>query len=354
LKFKLVAFVFIVLFVAAFFLPGCEMDDDVINLQFATFWPEHDFQVAEGHMKWIEEIEERVAEETEVEININMQAGEVVLGADEIYEGVSRGSVDIGTTCPSYTPGVFPLSEAFEIPGYENKNALVASKAVNEGMKRFNEELGVDEYEDVKVMFFWATGPGDVMSQSPVETMEDLDGKEMRITGGPALGMGKLGATTVGMPMSEAYESLDHGAVDSILAPNDTLKGFNLAEVLDYVTKTPFLYNLVFTKVMNIETWESLPEDVQEIFEEVNEEFVKEYGELRTEFTRQGLEHGVEEHDIEVIELDEEEEERWIEAIEPAIEEWIADVEEKDLPGEEAVEIVEEMFNKYAEEYGDF
>ncbi|MFP4285897.1 MAG: C4-dicarboxylate ABC transporter substrate-binding protein, partial [Desulfovermiculus sp.] len=86
------------------------------NLSFATFWPSSDFQVEEGHMKWIEEVEKR----SDGQIKINMHAGEALLGAKEIYQGVEDGVADIGSTCPSYTAGMFPLTEAFELPGYKN------------------------------------------------------------------------------------------------------------------------------------------------------------------------------------------------------------------------------------------
>ncbi len=330
--------------------PATPENGEVIELHMATFWPGTDFQVTEGHERWIDEIEKR----TDGRVKITLYPGEALLGAREIYEGVAAGSADIGTTCPSYTPGTFPLTEAFELPGYRNDNALVASLTMHEGYKKLKETVGIPEYDDVKMLMFWATGPGDVMTKRPVHSLEDLSGMEMRVVGGTIPTMEALGVIPHSMPMSEAYLQLDQGLVEGILAPTDTLKGFRLAEVLNYVTETPFLYNIVFMKVMNLDRWNALPPDIQQVFEEVSEEFVMEYGQLRTDHTRMGLEYGVEEHGMEVINLSSEEEERWREQIEPIVENWIESKEAAGLPGTEVVEIVRDLDAKYSEMHGDY
>ncbi|WP_291321421.1 TRAP transporter substrate-binding protein [Desulfonatronospira sp.] len=336
---------------------GCADDVDEVeepvqtfNLSLATFWPATDFMVSEGHNKWIEEVEKR----TEGRVKINLHPGEALLGAREIYSGVADGVADIGTTCPSYTPGIFPLTEAFELPGYENVNAVSASLTANEGYKRFKQDLGVDEFEDVKVLFFWATGPGDIMSQKPARTLEELSGMEIRAVGGTVPPLEKLGAVTHSMPMSESYLALDQGLVEGILAPTDTLKGFNLAEVVSNVTHTPFLYNIVFMKIMNRNKWDSLPPDIQEIIQEMNDEFAYEYGRLRAEHTKLGLEYGKEQHGINYYELDAQEEEKWLQRIEPVVTDWIQRREDRGLPGKEAVELVRELDAKFSQEYPDY
>ena len=332
--------------------PDEEVEAQHWNLHFATFWPEEDFQVDMGHKAWAQEIQDRVEAETEHTIEFTWHAGEALLGATEIYEGVADGAADIGTTCPNYTPGVFPVTETFELPGLENDNALVSSMVFQEAFETM--DVVQEEYEDVEVMHFWTTGPGDYMSQEPIETLDDLQGMETRAAGGSVPVIEALGATPTTMPMSESYLALDQGIVEAILAPTDTLKGFMLAEVLDYITKTDFLYNVVFMKVMNQDTWNDFPAEVQQIFEEVNEDYVYEYGVLRTEETLAGQEFGVEEHGLEIIELDPEEEERFLEAIEPVQENYIEELNEMGYDGETIFEQVLELDDKYSEQYGDY
>lgn len=320
------------------------------NLQFATFWPAVDFQVTEGHEVWAKEISDRVKAETNHTINFAFHPGGVLLGPLEIYEGVAAGAADLGTTCPAYTPGLFPVTEAFELPGYLNDNSLVASMTVNEAYKQ--SALMQKEYEDVKVMFFWATGPGDFMTNKPVRTLEDLAGQQIRATGGTVPSVTALGAVPVGMPMSDAYLALGQGIVQGILAPTDTLKGFKLAEVTKFITKTPFVYNIVFMKVMNWDTWNSFPPEVQKIFDEVNAKYVVEYGKLRTDHTRIGQEYAVKEFGHEVIELSIGETARWKGQLGGIIDRWIEKSNAAGLPGKEIYDMVVKLDGEMSKQHG--
>lgn len=333
--------------------PDEPVEGEHFSLDFTTFWPGEDFQVTEGHEAWAQEIKERVEAETAHTIDFNWHPGGALLGATEIYEGVADGAADLGTTCPNYTPGIFPVTEAFEQPGLENDNALVSSMVIQEAFDTIEEVQ--QEYEDVKVMHFWTTGPGDVMTQDPVHTIEDLAGMEIRAAGASDVPtLEALGATPTTMPMSESYLSLDQGIVSGILAPTDTQKGFMLAEVTSYITKTPFLYNVVFMKVMNLDTWDSFPAEVQEIFNEVNEKYVYEYGVLRTEHTLLGEEFAVDEFGHEIIELDADEEERWMDTVEDVPDQYIEELDAAGYPGQEIMEKVWELDQKWSDEYGDY
>ncbi len=329
-----------------------EEDAQSFTLQFATFWPAGDFQVAEGHKSWAQEISDRVAAETPHTVDFEWHYAQALLSMPELYEGTAMGVADIATTCPAYTPGVFPVTEAFELPGYNNDNALVASVVMHEAWKQ--SELLQEEYADVKIMHFWATGPGDFMTNTPVRTMEDLAGLDIRAVGGTIPWVTALGANPVSFGMGASYENLETGVVDGLLAPTDTLQGFRLAEVTQYITKAPGAYNIIFMKVMNWDTWNSFPPSVQQIFEEVNEKYVIEYGQLRTDYTVLGQQFGVEEHGMEVIELDPDEYQRWVDLIDPIMEAWIEKANAAGLPGQDIVDMVLELDARYSAQYGSY
>ena len=322
------------------------------TLDFATFWPATDFQFIEGHEVWAKTISDRVAAETNHTINFAMHPGGVLLGPRELLEGVAAGAADIVTTAPAYTPGTHPLTEVFELPAFKNDNALVASLTVHEAWKQ--SQAMQAEYEDVKIMFFWATGPGDFMTTAPVRTLEDLAGMEIRAVGGTVPSVTALGATPISMPMPEAYIALDTGIADGILAPTDTLQGFRLAEVTGYITKTPFIYNIVFVKAMNLDTWNAFPPEVQKIFDEVNEEFVLKYGKLRTDYTLAGQEFAVTEFGHEVIELPAAELARWTELLRPITDGWIEKTNAANLPGTEIFELVRSLDARFSQEHGGY
>lgn len=346
LPFQITLKILIVCICFAFSIPIVEAKE--YKLQFATFWPATDFQVANGFMQWAQEVEKR----TNGRVKIVMQAGESLLRAKEIYDGVAQGVADIGATCPAYTPGIFPVTEVFELPGFKNDNALVASMTVWKAFKTL--PVMRKEYEKVKVLTLWATGPGDIMTKKAVYKLEDLQGMQIRAVGATVPTIKALGARPVSLPMSEAYLALQQGTVDGILAPNDVLKGFKLAEVLNYVTKTPFLYNIVFMKIMNLKTWNSLPPDIQKVIEEVSEDFVEKYGKLRTDFTKEGLDYGVKNYKIQVINLPDDEKRRWIEKVKPVVDEWIKKTEQAGLPAKQIYETVSKIDQEMSQKYGSY
>jgi TRAP-type transport system periplasmic protein len=124
--------------------------------------------------------------------------------------------------------------------------------------------------------------------------------------------------------------------------------------VTKYVTKTPFVYNIIFMKVMNWDTWNSFPPSVQEIFNEVNEKYVVEYGKLRTDYTAEGLKFAVEEFGHEVIELDAAETAKWTGALTGIVDAWIAKTNAAGLPGEDIVKMVRELDEKFSKEHGGY
>ncbi len=332
--------------------PVSEETPQQFTLQFATFWPAGDTQVTEGHHAWAEEISRRVADETPHQVDFEWHYAQALLSMPELFEGTAQGVADLASTCPAYTPGLFPITEAFELPGYNNDNALVSSLTIHEAWKQ--SAILQEEYAAVKVMHFWATGPGALMTRTPVRSMEDLAGMNIRAVGGTIPWVAALGANPVSFGMSASYENLETNVVNGLLAPTDVLKGFKLAEVTSYITNCPPTYNIVFMKIMNLDTWNSLPPSVQQIFNEVNEKYVVEYGKLRTDQTVAGREYAVSEFGHEVIDLDPAEYQRWVDLIDPIMEEWVTKADAMGLPGQEIIDMVRELDARFSAEFGNY
>jgi len=332
--------------------PVSEETPQQFTLQFATFWPAGDFQVAEGHQAWAEEISRRVAAETPHQVDFEWHYAQALLSMPELFEGTAQGVADLASTCPAYTPGLFPITEAFELPGYNNDNALVSSVTMHEAWKQ--SAMLQEEYSAVKIMHFWATGPGAFITKTPVRSMADLAGMNIRAVGGTIPWVAALGANPVSFGMGASYENLETGVVNGLLAPTDVLKGFRLAEVTGYITNCPPTYNIIFMKVMNWDTWNSLPPSVQQIFDEVNEQYVIEYGKLRTDHTIIGQEYAVSDFGHEIIDLDPAEYQRWVDLIDPIMGEWVKKADSLGLPGQEIVEMVRELDTRYSAEFGNY
>ncbi len=315
-----------------------------INLRLAHFWPATHCAETILAQSWAA----LVNEVTDGQITITSYPGETLLTAAEIYDGVYNGIADIGISCFSYTRGRFPLLEAFELPGIVYNNSKAASKVAWEGIKKLNPL----EVQDTKLMMVLTTGPGDLFTKVPVRNLEDLQGLEIRATGLSAKTLETLGATPVAMPQSEAYEAMSRGVVQGNLAPLETLEGWRHAEVTDYVTLTPFLYNTLFFVTMNLDVWNSIPLHLQEVITEATENFFDEVAiglwDMQNE---SAIDFAVAETNQEIIELSDEEKTKWIELVQPIQDQFIEEMAAKGLDGAGALQIAKELSDKYNEIY---
>jgi len=315
--------------------------ESTIELKLAHFFPGTHPAETEFVQGWAKAIKEA----TNGRVVITSYPGETLLKAADIYKGVVDGVCDIGLSCFSYNPGRFPEIEAFEQPGIVYRNSKVASKVAWEGIQELNPAC----VQDTKLLMVIATGPGDLFTKKPVRKLEDLAGMQIRATGLTAETLQLIGAVPVGMPQSEAYEALSKGIVDANLAPIEVLKTWKHGEVTKYITRTPFLYNTLFYVTMNNNKWNSIPEDLQKIIIDTTLKFQDEVGiGLWDKQNEDALKWAVEEEGMEVIELPEEEMERWIKAVEPMLDKYIT---EKGEAAKKAVETAKALAEKYNDIY---
>ena len=89
--------------------------------------------------------------------------------------------------------------------------------------------------------------------------------------------MEALGIVPVSMPMTDTYLAIEKGIVHGLTGPDEVLKSMRLAEVTDYTMVTNS-YTGAFHVAMNLDTWASLPPDVQQVIESLNEKYRTEWG----------------------------------------------------------------------------
>jgi len=291
---------------------------------------------------WIQAIDAA----TDGQVKITSYAGETLLKAADIYNGVLEGIADIGLSCFSYTRGRFPVLEAFELPGIVYANSKSASMVAWEGITTLNPV----EVQDTHLMMVIATGPGDLFTKTPVRTLADLQGMEIRATGLSATTISLLGGTPVAMSQAETYEALQKGVVKGNLSPVEVLKGWKHAEVTKYITLTPFLYNTLFFVTFNQDKWNSMPQELQDKVTAATAKFFEEVGiGLWDMQNGPAMDYAVNEMKMEVITLSEAETAVWIDKVKPLQEEYTKNV--AGLTDRDVISFINELAQKYNQEY---
>ncbi len=309
------------------------------ELSYSIFFPPTHVQTKTAE-SWAAEIEKR----TDGAVKITMYPGGTLTSATQCYDGVVNGISDIGMSCFAYTPGRFPLLEGLDLPhGYPD--GMTASKIATEMVKKYSPA----EMADAEVLYVHGHGPGIVASKKAVRSLEDMQGMQTRATGLSAKIVESLGGNPVAMSQSETYEALQKGVVEATLCPMETLKGWNQAEVINYITDSSAIgYTTSMFVVINKTKWNYIPENIKTVFREVSAEWVEKHGQAWDEADSEGRDY-VEELGREIITLPPEEEARWVDAVQPVIDEYVAETEEKDLPGQELVEDINQRISELSE-----
>ncbi|MGM0423292.1 MAG: TRAP transporter substrate-binding protein [Thermodesulfobacteriota bacterium] len=326
--------VFLLLAVLA---PGAQAQE--IQLSYANFPPAGTFPSVQME-RWVQEVQER----TEGKVQIDTFPGGALLGAKNMFRGVTQGQADIGCLSMAYQPGVFPLTSVLELPlGFSS--AKQASKVLWELYQKHQPE----EFAKVKVLTMFTSAPSNIMSKKAVRSLEDLQGLELRASGTASRMLEELGATPVSMPMPETPEALQKGVVQGLLSSLEVLQDLDFAAYCPYVTMTE-LQVYPFAVVMNQEKWESLPQDVQQVMQDLAQEQALWTGRYMDEHVQESLEYAKNEHQVQVFDLSQEDQQIIRERTRPVVQEWKEMAQEKGLDAEKVLQDVRKLRDEYAQE----
>lgn len=304
-----------------------------IKLNYSIFFPASHVQCQAG-MEWAKTINEKSGGQ----VDITVFPGGTLTPAPQTYDSVVKGIADIGMSCFAYTRGRFPVMEAADLPlGYPD--GMTASKVVNE----FYTAVQPKELADVKVLYLHAHGPGLLHTQKPVTTLAGLKGMKIRSTGLSAKIVEALDGVPVAMSQGDTYESLKKGVVEGTFGPMEVLKGWRQGEVIKSTTEcTSIGYTTTMYVVMNLKKWNSLPEDIQKLFEETSRKAVENHGRAWDEADTAGREYTLSLGNS-IVPLSDEQAALWNGKVEKVIGAYITAAGEKNLPGKDYVDTLRSL-----------
>ncbi len=195
-----------------------------------------------------------------------LPSGALVKGPN-IFESVSLGSIDMGSTCSCYHGGILPVAAtSFALPG--------DPRGVNEIIDFIYQEDVLDFFRKTYAtqnIFFGAPMVMDgytIVSKQPINTWNDLKQMKIRASGSIAKILQKMEIPTVFIPFSEIYVALSRGTIDAEISGNH-VESFlaKTYEVAKYQT-VPYISGAQNCEVIvNQDRWNELPDDLKIIFE---------------------------------------------------------------------------------------
>lgn len=241
-----------------------------VTLTIAEFLPTGDY-LADPLAEYAAEVEER----TDGKITFEEYYGASLAGATDILPTVSSGTADLGRVVATYHPQELPISNWVQDLGSTNApnypHGMLQGSATSHELFTTNEEI-LDEYAAQNVLPLTAYNPSQEYSLScntPVEGPEDASGIRARVAGETwSKEAEAMGIEPVNVDINETYEGMQRGVIDCALLPMGSVMGASIWEVTDYFSPVISSQVNAMPLVMNNDTWESLPEDAQEIMRE--------------------------------------------------------------------------------------
>lgn len=239
---------------------NCFAQTKPIEIVFSTYMP-----TSYGYLiKPLEDFITTVEKETNGRVKFKFfHSGQLYKGKEE-FAAMERGEIDMCAPNDLYLTGIVPET------GISNLPFLWATPAdMQASLDAGLWNLGINqkfEQHNVKVLGTAAGGPYQIYSKDFIVTSPaDLKGKKWGVSGSTASKAIELmeGSPTT-MSSGELYMALQRGTINGCTRPLITGLGRKLYEVVDNLSITNMAY---FTCVLaiNMEKWNSLPEDVKNI-----------------------------------------------------------------------------------------
>jgi len=295
---------------------------------------------------WAKRIESGTGGRLKIEMYPSMQLGG---RPPQLYDQAKDGVADIVWTLPGYTAGRFPSTEVLELPFVAARTARVNARAAQEFADQHLEE----EAKDVKLLCFWCHDHGLIHAKRQVSTMDDLKGLKLRFPtrlAGEALKA--LGASPIGMPVPQVPESLAQGVIDGAVIPWEVVPSIKVHELVQYHTEipgSPTFYTATFMLAMNRAKYEGLPDDLRKVVDEQSGMALATEAGKMFDDVGASISEMVKQRGNTIAAISEEEKARWMEATKPVVDNWIKEVQARNIDGAKLLDSAKASLAKFAQ-----
>ena len=216
----------------------------------------------------VDNLAARIAAASKGRLKIKVYGGGELVPAFEVFDSVSRGTVEMGHDASYYHKGKVDAAQFFtSIPFGMNYLELAGWLYYGGGL-----ELWQELYAPFNIVPFPCGNTGVQMGgwfNREINSVDDLKGLKMRIPGLGGEVIRRAGGTPVTMPGAEIFTSLQTGAIDATewVGPyNDVSFGLHKAARYYYYPgwQEP---GAGLECMINKDAWDSLPADLQAIVE---------------------------------------------------------------------------------------
>ncbi|KAA9005731.1 C4-dicarboxylate TRAP transporter substrate-binding protein [Histidinibacterium aquaticum] len=253
---------------------------------------------------------------------------------NETLESVSTQLTDMGWIGSLFEPSGLPLQNIMYSTPFATQTVDQAINTMNQ--LNANQPAMKQEWDRHNVTFFGScvSDGYSLFTKEPIEQLSDLEG--MKILGGATIApwVEPLGASLVATGIPSMYSQVQTGVGDGVILIGTGAYPLKLHEVAPYVTRVgtgPLTFGGFG---VNTDTYNSLPEDVQEVLAELGAEYSTENARIITELEEK-IWPAFEEEGATVTDMPEEQKVEWVNRMPDLGQAFVDSLEPQGIPARE-------------------
>ena len=221
-----------------------------------------------------------VSKRSGVKIDVDPYFSGTLAKPQDCLNAIGIGVYDIGWISSAYTPGKLPYAMMVASAPIVAKSIHSLLAANDKFVQSFKPATAEYKRSNVKYMFSTGVWHYDYIGTKPIKSLDDIKGVKARTYGYQSKAWVALGGVPITLSITESYDALQKGIVDGVLSQaNHMDHTFRMSEVAKNFTKLNFGC-CPAPVIINLDTWNNLPEIVKQTMLEVAAEMPERGGKL--------------------------------------------------------------------------
>jgi len=255
---------------------------------------------------------------------------------------VRDGTVDMVEIPLGANPTEMPINSVFEGGAlFGPKDPMVYSKIERMYLDAFPEIDRQNMDNNVKTVYIFPWGPLELMSTSPIQSLADLKGKKVMIWGYWYPKAFESICGVMSTPAYERYMNMKLGVGDVDVMPDGAFYDNKMYEVAPYHTAIPLSGKCNGRVFINLDSWNELTPEIQEIIMEVGKEMETVHAEYLVKYEAMCRKY-FEDSGVVLYEMSEADAKAWVGLLPDIGAEWAEKAEAAGYPGWELVQFVQD------------
>jgi TRAP-type C4-dicarboxylate transport system substrate-binding protein len=240
-----------------------QAEGEMIQWRMQSLYPASDLSTSLQARTIVDALNEKLKDKLQIKL---FMPGQIV-PEDEMFDALSKGVYDAALFSTTWSKGQIPEGiVAFGLPMSWQNADQVFEFFYKYGFLDWMRKL------HAKKNIFYAcplpASPLPIMSNFAFRNLEDIKGKKLWSIGPTASYVQKLGAKATIFPPAEMYMALKLGTIDGFIYSTAELETSKYKEVIKYINWPAVIDPLCVEWIINLDSWNKLPEDMKKTIEE--------------------------------------------------------------------------------------